>query len=1036
MTLEKREIPGTGSSEADTSGPAAVLNLYLPQAPTAEQADTLQYFRGEREPAPDDPSLAETQADSLAFAGQINGLQTEITLLNFAGLTAQADTLTARISYTIKGVQTTQDLTLTETGPETRLFRLRFPDPSPGTLKANIYLPVSPTPEAADVLQYYYGLRSPLPDDPILAESPDAPAGLIFRGTFQGVNTTVAIDPATFPSPTGNVDSFQATATLALDETAVMTLSATFSETAAQSCIFSAAYQGDTGGMPGQPNALARWVPSEVRNPNCVNTLYRPLCMRVRGLPSGLSDKALDGYRMTVNGAAFRVDPEGGPYYLKGLSRWLITVEPEGEPYTARVWDDFNNDLRMDPGEMYGVNCEDYQLQGDIRRNGVTLACGKVEVFLVDLDVDTDRSGGCDQWKDELGEDTFTRERGAVVLVNSNSDRTDSEAMDMQDTVINDGGDVNDTAQLVLRTPGDVIRRLGLRAALRIPASAGTHLRVFKSRNAGGEELLFSSAGTGWMEAVVPMIYLTKRGDHVMAVEALHYMGDPAAPSFDGSLTIELVYQRPNPAQATGWEDVPGFSDKVHLQVAPLVLAWNGQQAEVIYANHHIENKIRTKTTIPVLEQGTGGWFGTTRLWLQDYAELTNTTGSANQRIPTILDLGRKEGDGTEVVTWPQDLRKLESCYGYVSSGAAGVGGGNGGDIEVTPPLVGYPLGRVVRGDRFGTDSAVRAFLSAQKVQVGPSFNPILLVGTSWLDTAKHVDEVLCFVPKDKGAAALVPSPRVAVDIMHLEFLAGKGNTKLRVGCSGGEGGAGATKTETITNLLVKDNGAEWTTLTQPLDDTNEESTLALAAPRFAGQYSEGRDRRLVLRLGNEYCVVESGGGTTQVKVDRKTINDALGITRTTHRVHSRVYAVTSLIKTNFSEEYEPDWPGPQRRLDRIRESLGTLKLREGVLEIIELPVLFMRKSQALYCAYTSNVVNCLVAGGKAIMPMTRADPDDTKLDPFETYITAKLQARTAVKAEFVDAWELHTRLGEVHCGSNTKRAPAASLWWVAWPGQ
>ncbi|HPD16883.1 MAG TPA: hypothetical protein PLE19_18200, partial [Planctomycetota bacterium] len=94
MTLEKREIPGTGSSEADTSGPAAVLNLYLPQAPTAEQADTLQYFRGEREPAPDDPSLAETQADSLAFAGQINGLQTEITLLNFAGLTAQADTLT------------------------------------------------------------------------------------------------------------------------------------------------------------------------------------------------------------------------------------------------------------------------------------------------------------------------------------------------------------------------------------------------------------------------------------------------------------------------------------------------------------------------------------------------------------------------------------------------------------------------------------------------------------------------------------------------------------------------------------------------------------------------------------------------------------------------------------------------------------------------------------------------------------------------------------------------------------------------------
>ncbi|MBM4038478.1 MAG: hypothetical protein FJ290_08185 [Planctomycetes bacterium] len=144
VTLEKRQIPGTGSSEADTAGPAAVLSLYFPQAPTPQQADTLQYFRGEREPAPDDPSLTETQADSLALAGQINGLQTEITLLNFVGLTAQADTLTARISYTIKGVQTGQDLTLTETGPETRLFRFRFADPTPESLKANIYLPGSP----------------------------------------------------------------------------------------------------------------------------------------------------------------------------------------------------------------------------------------------------------------------------------------------------------------------------------------------------------------------------------------------------------------------------------------------------------------------------------------------------------------------------------------------------------------------------------------------------------------------------------------------------------------------------------------------------------------------------------------------------------------------------------------------------------------------------------------------------------------------------------------------------------------------------
>jgi len=48
VTLAKREIPGTSSEEADVFGPTAVLNLYLPQAPTPDQADSLQYYRGER----------------------------------------------------------------------------------------------------------------------------------------------------------------------------------------------------------------------------------------------------------------------------------------------------------------------------------------------------------------------------------------------------------------------------------------------------------------------------------------------------------------------------------------------------------------------------------------------------------------------------------------------------------------------------------------------------------------------------------------------------------------------------------------------------------------------------------------------------------------------------------------------------------------------------------------------------------------------------------------------------------------------------
>jgi len=242
VTLEKREIPGTGAFEADTFGPAPILNLHLPQAPAPDQADSLQYYRGDRDPTPDDPTLTETQADSLAFAGTINGLQTEVTLLNFAGLTAEADTLTARITYTLSGAETSQDLTFTETGGETGVFRFCFADPSPETLEVNVYLPISPTAEVSDSLQYYYGIRPPLPDDAVLSEAAEGLASLVFEGTFADGEATVCIDRASFAGLTQNVDSLYAIIDQTLYDGANTAIRLTFTETAAASRLFTAAH--------------------------------------------------------------------------------------------------------------------------------------------------------------------------------------------------------------------------------------------------------------------------------------------------------------------------------------------------------------------------------------------------------------------------------------------------------------------------------------------------------------------------------------------------------------------------------------------------------------------------------------------------------------------------------------------------------------------------------------------------------------------------------------------------------------------------
>ena len=52
----------------------------------------------------------------------------------------------------------------------------------------------------------------------------------------------------------------------------------------------------------------------------------------------------------------------------------------------------------------------------------------------------------------------------------------------------------------------------------------------------------------------------------------------------------------------------------------------------------------------------------------------------------------------------------------------------------------------------------------------------------------------------------------------------------------------------------------------------------------------------------------------------------------------------------------------------------------------------------------------------------------------FENAATSKLTAAGVVAPVFIDAWKLHEKDGEVHCGSNARREPLRLDWWMAWP--
>ena len=82
-----------------------------------------------------------------------------------------------------------------------------------------------------------------------------------------------------------------------------------------------------------------------------------------------------------------------------------------------------------------------------------------------------------------------------------------------------------------------------------------------------------------------------------------------------------------------------------------------------------------------------------------------------------------------------------------------------GGNLEVTPPLPGHPLGRIV----VGTMPAVQtAFLDSQQVQT-----PLIQLDTTWLRVG-HIDEFMAFLPGDPGTDGrlVLSSPTIAFGLL------------------------------------------------------------------------------------------------------------------------------------------------------------------------------------------------------------------------------------------------------------------------------
>jgi hypothetical protein len=133
----------------------------------------------------------------------------------------------------------------------------------------------------------------------------------------------------------------------------------------------------------------------------------------------------------------------------------------------------------------------------------------------------------------------------------------------------------------------------------------------------------------------------------------------------------------------------------------------------------------------------------------------------------------------------------------------------------------------------------------------------------------------------------------------------------------------------------------------------------------------------------------------------------------------------------SLNEDLQRDYLDPN--LEILTRELGLVEE-----EIIRIPMLFEEAPQcSIYTAtFMPGTVNMLVythEGGESadlLMPdpFFRANAHNQSTDVWIEHIESLLP--DSVTPHWIDDWEwYHMALGEVHCGSNTKRSPAANWW-------
>ncbi len=574
---------------------------------------------------------------------------------------------------------------------------------------------------------------------------------------------------------------------------------------------------------------------------------------------------------------------------------------------------------------------------------------GEVNIYIlkVDLDADTDRDGTVEDTDDDSGEDAWTLSRGAFTIPASVSSLYQPYKLDI--------------------LPPVVVRK---------PPVFPTGHKLRLHRQTGSSNLRILDSSSNVVVALsddydIPGPYPLTNDLTFYAVSQVSRSGTIGANAFEYLLDLQEL-DAANSVVCT---------DTIRLKVAPMILPWDGDSVERVYATTLFPAGV---TNIPNMDRINSS--GTQ--WAQDFVKFTKSQFAVPSVADVVADLRHSDAGDFVQQLCPATgtLRRVEWDTD-----------GDGGNVMVTPPLTDAFYGKGIVGDKWLNADP---YIEAQRVQT----NVITTIPTSWL-LVGHVDEVISFA---NASTVLISDPWTAANLIHDGITNNEGTNILWYGTT--PLSDPTTKKSYLEIAVETTGGGAFKTNAIPspgMSGTTNSVTLTFPANVF--------DPGDFVRVDNEVLLVE-----TVVSNSVTFTRQQAGTSATTHSTNALVYALSDIMRWNLPIDSDNAHDHMVDVTNALSSALGSYSL-----SYVKLPVLFHRVGGDFF-AGSANLVNCLVYPGQGIYMQTTGNAD------FDGYVTSHVSG-----AVFINIWDQYHRYkGEVHCGTATRRTVNLSPpWWDKVPG-